>query len=95
MDREIGATVVLPTMLRPHAAGNSKVLCSGSTVGEVLDSLIRQHPALKTRITTGENDIRRFVNVYVEDEDARALGGVAAPIRPGATVTILCAVAGG
>ncbi|MGY2122541.1 MoaD/ThiS family protein [Nocardia gipuzkoensis] len=95
MDSESGATVVLPTMLRPHAAGNAKVLCSGSTVGEVLNSLIRQHPGLEARITTGKNEIRRFVNVYVEDEDVRALGGVGAPIRAGVTITILCAVAGG
>jgi molybdopterin converting factor small subunit len=82
-------------MLRPHAAGNAKVLCSGSTVGEVLDSLVRLYPGLEARIKTGGNEIRRFVNVYVEDEDVRTLGGFAAPVRAGATITILCAVAGG
>ena len=87
-------TVKIPTQLRAATAGEAEIEVEGSTVGEVLDAVFDQHDGLRDRITQ-DGDLRRFVNVYVNDEDVRFTGSLQTPVNDGDTVTILPAVAGG
>jgi molybdopterin synthase sulfur carrier subunit len=86
--------VRIPTPLRPHAGGLDRVEAAGSTVGEVLAQLGKQYPALRERLFDGD-ELRRFVNVYVNDEDIRYLDDLATPVAPGEELSIIPAVAGG
>jgi len=88
------STVRLPPVLREEAGGVREVEASGSTVRELLDNLTFELPGLGERIYDGE-EIRPFVNVYVDGEDVRTLGGLDAPVREHATVVLLPAMAGG
>jgi sulfur-carrier protein len=88
------ALVRIPTPLRPHAGGLDRVEASGSTVGEILGDLASQHPALRERLFDGE-ELRRFINVYVNNEDIRYLDDLATPVASGDEVSIIPAVAGG
>lgn len=88
------AVVRIPTPLRPHAGGNDRVEAAGSTVGEILGQLGAQYPALRERLFDGE-DLRRFVNVYVNNEDIRYLDDLATPVAEKDEVSIIPAVAGG
>jgi molybdopterin synthase sulfur carrier subunit len=89
------ATVRIPTVLRPAAGGQSTVAVEGSTVGEVLRTLSATYPALEGQLLDAEGALHRFLNVYVNDDDVRYLGGVDAPVADGDEVTLLPAVAGG
>ncbi|MCY2936290.1 MAG: ubiquitin-like small modifier protein 1 [Planctomycetota bacterium] len=86
--------VRIPTPLRPHAGGNDSANAAGSTVGEVLNSLTSDHPDLRSRLFDGD-DLRRFVNVYVNNEDIRFLDDLDTPVAPTDEVSIIPAVAGG
>jgi molybdopterin converting factor small subunit len=86
--------VRIPTPLRPHAGGFDRVEAAGSTVGEILAQLGKEYPALRERLFDGE-ELRRFVNVYVNDEDIRYLEDLATPVSKGEEVSIIPAVAGG
>jgi molybdopterin synthase sulfur carrier subunit len=86
--------VRIPTPLRPHAGGLDRVEAAGSTVGEVLAQLGKEYPALRERLFDGD-ELRRFVNVYVNDEDIRYLDDLATPVAPGEELSIIPAVAGG
>jgi molybdopterin converting factor small subunit len=86
--------VRIPTPLRPHAGGHDVVAASGSTVGEVLGDLGTQYPALRDRIFEGA-ELRRFVNVYVNNEDIRYLDELATAVAENDEVSIIPAVAGG
>lgn len=88
------ATVRIPTPLRPHTGGQDRVEAPGGTVGEVLSNLGREYPALRERLFDGE-ELRRFVNVYVNDEDIRFLDDLATPVAEKDDVSIIPAVAGG
>jgi molybdopterin converting factor small subunit len=88
------ALVRIPTPLRPHAGGLDRVESSGSTVGEILGDLTSRHPALRERLFDGE-ELRRFINVYVNNEDIRYLDELATPVADGDEVSIIPAVAGG
>jgi molybdopterin converting factor small subunit len=88
------AIVRIPTPLRPHAGGLDRVEATGSTVGEILSLLTAQHPALRERLFDGE-ELRRFVNVYVNNEDIRYLEELATPVADADEVSIIPAVAGG
>jgi molybdopterin converting factor small subunit len=90
--------VVLPGALRQFSGGASSVdvpLEDGGTLRDVLDALDEQQPALARRIRDEQGELRRFVNVYVDGEDARRSGGLAAPVAAGAEVLVLPSVAGG
>ena len=88
-------TVVrVPPVLREEAGGARQVEASGATVRELLDDLSARMPALGERIYDGEQ-IRPFVNVYVDGEDVRTLGGLDVPVRDDSTVVLLPAMAGG
>jgi molybdopterin converting factor small subunit len=84
----------IPTPLRPHAGGNDRVEAAGATVGELLGELGTQFPALRERLFDGD-ELRRFVNVYVNNEDIRYLEDLATPVKPSDEVSIIPAVAGG
>jgi len=86
--------VKVPTILRTYTSGDKAVPGSGGTLGEVFDDLDSRHPGIKERVVDG-GDLRRFVNVYVNDEDVRFTGGLDTSLSDGDTVVILPAVAGG
>ena len=91
----MSVTIRIPTQLRPLAGGNATVTATGSTVAEVLKDLEASHPGFNDRLFDETGKLRRFVNVFLADEDVRFLGGLATPVAPGQTVSIVPAVAGG
>jgi molybdopterin synthase sulfur carrier subunit len=91
----MSATVRVPTTLRTLTAGASEVTVDGATVGEVLAALEAQHPGFAERLLDDQGGLRRFVNVFVADDDVRFLEGLATPVPDGETVSIIPAVAGG
>ena len=88
------SVVRVPPVLREDAGGAREVEASGATVRELLDDLSARMPRLGERIYDGDQ-IRPFVNVYVDGEDVRTLGGLDTPVRENATVVLLPAMAGG
>jgi sulfur-carrier protein len=86
--------VRIPTILRSYTGGAKAVEGSGATLDELLNNLDKAHGGLRDRLVDGEK-LRRFVNVYLNDEDVRFLGGLETPVKDGDTVTVLPAVAGG
>ena len=86
--------VRIPTILRSYTGGAKAVEGSGATLDELLLNLDAAHGGLRERLVDGEK-LRRFVNVYLNDEDVRFLGGLETPVKDGDTVTVLPAVAGG
>jgi molybdopterin synthase sulfur carrier subunit len=88
------ATVRLAPVLRAAAGGAKQVSAQGSTLAEVLTDLYRQYPALKEQIQPGE-ELSRFINVYVNDQDVRYLQGLQTAVGPNDTVILLPAMAGG
>jgi molybdopterin converting factor small subunit len=90
----MAVTVKLPTQLRAAAGGQATATVEGATVGEALEALFAEHGELRDRLMQ-DGDLRRFVNVYLDDEDVRTLDGLATPVREGGQLTILPAVAGG
>ncbi len=86
--------VRIPTPLRPHANGQDSVEATGATVGEVLQNVVTTHPELKERLFDGD-EVRRFVNVYVNNEDIRYLDELATAVAEGDEVSIIPAIAGG
>lgn len=87
--------VQIPAPLRPHTNGEDTVAAAGATVAEALADLSRQHPALKDRVFEANGQLRRFVNLYLNDEDVRYLEQLETPVKPGDTLAIIPAVAGG
>jgi sulfur-carrier protein len=86
--------VRIPTILRAFTRGEKAVHGDGATLQEVLDDIDTRNPGLKERIVESAA-LRRFVNVYVNDEDVRFTGGLNAPTSDGDVVVVLPAVAGG
>lgn len=91
----MAVTIRIPTTLRPLSGGNSTVQVEGSTLGEVLTNLETAHPGFKDRLFDDQGGLRRFVNLFVADDDVRYLQGLATPVPDGETVSIIPAVAGG
>ncbi len=86
--------VHVPTILRTYTRGAKQVEASGETLGAVIDNVDADHPGLKERLVDGA-DLRRFINVYVNDEDVRFLDGLSTVVTDGDVVVVLPAVAGG
>ena len=86
--------VRIPTILRAYTGGEKAVTSSGATLAELVDGLDARHPGIKERLVEN-GGLRRFVNVYVNDEDVRFIGGIDAEISDGDQVVVLPAVAGG
>ncbi len=91
----MSVVVKIPTQLRAAAGGESETELDGSTVQEVLDGLFERFEELRARISDDDGTLRRFVNVYLAGEDIRFLDGLQTPVKDGAELTILPAVAGG
>ena len=87
--------VRLPTVLRSQAGGQSSVSVEGSTIGEVLQSLVAGHPGMAPQVFDEDGSLHKFVNVYVNDDDVRYLSLLDTPVQDGDEVSILPAVAGG
>ncbi len=88
-------SVRLPTVLRPQANGQSSVNVTGSTVGEVVDGLVADYPDLESNLLDDGGAVRKFINIYLNDEDIRFLEKLETPVVQGDEVAILPAVAGG
>ena len=88
-------SVRVPTILRPYTQGASEVSVEGSTLSEVLESLDTSYPGIKGRVLDDSGELRRFVNVYVDNDDVRFAEGLATSIKDGGQVSIIPAVAGG
>ena len=86
--------VRIPTILRTFTGGEKAVEGAGSTLLQVIDDVEGRHPGLKNRLVEADG-LRRFVNVYVNDEDVRFTGGLGATTSDGDVVVVLPAVAGG
>ena len=91
----MAVTVRIPTTLRPMTGGDSKVEVEGSTLREVLDALDAKHAGFRDRLFDDEGKLRKFVNLFVADDDVRFLQGLDTPVPAGETVSIIPAVAGG
>ena len=91
----MSVSVRVPTILRTYTGGESEVSAEGATLGEVLDDLDRSYSGIKGRVLDDEGKLRRFVNVYVGNEDVRFLDDLATPTPDGAQVSVIPAVAGG
>ena len=86
--------VRIPTILRTYTGGEKAVTGDGASLSALIDDLEASHPGIKERLIDGV-DLRRFVNVYVNDEDVRFLGGLEASLSDGDQIVVLPAVAGG
>jgi molybdopterin converting factor small subunit len=91
----VAVDVRLPTVLRPVTGGQATVAAEGATVGEVFEDLIRQHPGLRDQLLTGNGELHRHLNVFLNDDDIRYLGKLEAKVGDEDTITLMPAVAGG
>jgi molybdopterin synthase sulfur carrier subunit len=91
----MGVTVRIPTQLRTLSGGAAQVEVEGATVGAALKALDAAHPGFAERLYDDSGGLRRFVNVFVAEEDIRFLDGLATPVADGQTLSIVPAVAGG
>ncbi len=91
----MSASVRIPTILRTYTSGVAEVSAEGATLQDVLNSLDAQYAGIAARVLDDNGALRRFVNVYVNDDDVRFLDGLATPIAEGASISIIPAVAGG
>jgi molybdopterin synthase sulfur carrier subunit len=91
----MGSKVRIPTPLQKLTKDKTEVACNGATVREVIDELERQYPGIKDRICESNGKIRRFVNIYVNDQDIRFLQGENSSVKDGDELSIIPAIAGG
>ena len=91
----MSVTVRVPTTLRTLTAGESSVDVEGETVAAVLDNLEAAHPGFKSRLLDDDGSLRKFVNLFVADDDVRFIDGLETAVPDGETVSIVPAVAGG
>ena len=91
----MSVTVRVPTTLRTLTAGEAEVAVEAGTVGEVVKALDAAHPGFGDRLLDEDGSLRRFVNVFLADDDVRYLQGLDTPVPEGETLSIIPAVAGG
>jgi len=91
----LSVTVRLPTIMRSHAGGQSEISAEGSTIGDVVDDVVRQFPGTATHLRAPDGGVHKFVNLYLNDDDVRYLQKLDTPVKDGDQVSILPAVAGG
>ncbi len=91
----MAVTVRIPTTLRPLSGGASTVEVEAGSLSDVIKALDAAHPGFADRLLDDEGNLRRFVNVFVDDDDVRYLDGLATNVPDGQTVSIIPAVAGG
>ena len=88
-------TVRIPTPLRKLTGENEVVTAEGSSIGDILNSLEKSYPGLAERICADSGNVRRFVNIFLNDEDSRVLGDRETPVKDGDEISIVPAIAGG
>jgi molybdopterin converting factor small subunit len=91
----MAVSVRIPTILRTYTGGESEVTANGANLAEVLDDLDASYAGIKGRILDEDGKLRRFVNVYVGNDDVRFLDDLATPTPDGAQISVIPAVAGG
>jgi sulfur-carrier protein len=89
------STVRIPQVLRSQADGQKAIEVDGRTIGQVVRGLIEQHPGLADQLLTPDGELHRFVNVYLNGQDVRYLGGLETPVDARDEVRLLPAIAGG
>jgi sulfur-carrier protein len=89
------ATVRIPTPLRKLTQGSEEVSASGKNVGEIISDLEKKYPGIKDRICDESGAVRRFVNIFLKDEDIRFLQNLDTPVKDGDELSIVPAIAGG
>ena len=91
----MSVSVRIPTILRTYTGGESEVTAAGATLADVLDDLDGNYTGIKGRILDEAGELRRFVNVYVGNDDVRFLDNLATPTPDGTQISVIPAVAGG
>ena len=91
----MAVTVRIPTTMRPLTGGNKQVLVESGPLTEIVSSLEAAHPGLGDRLVDEDGSLRKFVNIFVDDDDVRYLDGLDTKVGDGITVSIIPAVAGG
>ncbi len=89
------AKIKIPPVLRPSVGGEKEVSAAGDNVGEVLRGLAEAHPATQAQLFSVDGQLNRYVNIYLNDEDVRVLGGLDTAVGDGDVIVILPAMAGG
>ena len=89
------AIVRIPTPLRKLTEGKEEVSAAGTTIGEIIDNLEQNHTGIKARICESDGSVRRFVNIFKNDEDIRGLGDLDTPVADSDEISIIPAIAGG
>ncbi len=89
------STVFIPAVLRANVGGAKSVELEGDSIRAVVDALVERHPSLGSQLLTGDGDLNRFVNVYINGQDVRYLSGLDTPVAPADEVRLLPAMAGG
>ena len=89
------STIKIPPVLRPSVGGEKELEAGGTSVGEVLREMADKHPATQTQLFSGDGQLNRYVNVYLNDEDVRVLQGLETPVGTSDVLVILPAMAGG
>jgi molybdopterin synthase sulfur carrier subunit len=91
----MSVTVRIPTQLRELTAGEGEIAVDADNVREAISGLEVQHPGISERLLDENGKLRRFVNLFLEDEDVRFLDGLDTTLTPGQTLSVVPAVAGG
>ena len=89
------STIKIPPVLRPSVGGEKELEAGGTSVGEVLREMADKHPATQSQLFSGDGQLNRYVNVYLNDEDVRVLQGLETPVGASDVLVILPAMAGG
>jgi molybdopterin synthase sulfur carrier subunit len=89
------ATVLVPTPLRRLTSGQSKVIVQGDDVGSLLRAIDRQYPGIADRVFDEEGNVKRFINIFLNDNEIRTLQGLETPVHDDDRVSIVPAMAGG
>lgn len=89
------ATVLVPTPLRRLTGGQSKLAVAGENVGELLRAVDSQYPGVAEKVFDGDGNVKRFINVFLNDDEIRTLQGLETPVGDNDRVSIVPAMAGG
>ena len=89
------ATIRIPPVLRAAVGGQREISATGANVGEILRSVVEEHPDTQTQLFNADGALNSYVNVYLNDEDVRVLDGLDTTVGDGDTLVILPAMAGG
>ena len=87
--------VIIPTLLRTLTGNVSEVQTEAATVSELLENLDTHYPGIRARLCEANGELRRFINIYIDGEDIRFLDDLSTPVKDGAEVSIVPAIAGG